>query len=38
VSCVMCALLGLIVAPTGVVFAILLGVSGRVHKSVVGSL
>jgi hypothetical protein len=34
----MCALLGLIVASTGVVFAILLGVGGRVHESVAGSL
>ncbi len=33
-----CALLGLIVTSTGVVFAIMLGVSGRIHKSVVGSL
>jgi hypothetical protein len=33
-----CALLGLIVSSNGVVFAILLGVSGRVHKSLVGSL
>ncbi len=34
----MCALLGIIETSTVVVFAISLGVSGRVHKLVVGSL